>query len=117
MKVIGKFFPITSKQKNQKTEIVDSTYYSVMCSLCNEICHENCGVQELSSGSKQFRACDAFKHYDNCRKCKNRCSYRAHYHCKKSLKEIDMTIEEILQDVKTKFDQAMQGTNDKKKQK
>lgn len=40
--------------------LVDAPYHSTICSNCNSVCHDNCGLQEITAkGSNAFINCYA----------------------------------------------------------
>lgn len=92
-----------------RKELVPASYHSTICSQCNYVCHDHCGLDEISSkGSNQFMGCAAF-YGTNCGRCPERCSYTTHYHAKKTMKEVTETVEEVLQDIKSKYLSAVDG--------
>jgi DNA repair exonuclease SbcCD ATPase subunit len=105
-----RFQNFTTTKKVKKTILVDAAYHSTICRNCTHICHDNCGLTEIAEeGSNQFRNCYFFTG-DNCRICKNKCSYTMHYHAKKAIKEVEESLSEVHEDIKRKYDSAVQGT-------
>jgi len=103
------FANYTQQKTVVKTELVEASYHSTICSRCNNVCHNNCGLNEISSqGSNEFRGC-ACMNGDNCGVCSGRCSYTTHYHARKTMRTTTQTLEEVLEDIKAKFDAAQQG--------
>jgi len=91
------------------TELVDAPYHSTICSSCNTVCHDHCGLDEISNrGDNAFKNCYAFNG-DNCRIGSCRCSYTTHYHGRKTMRTSTKTLETVLSDIKAKYDQAVSG--------
>ena len=91
-------------------ELVDAPYHSTICSQCTSMCHKQCGLNEISQkGDNAFKNCAAFGGNDNCHVCKDRCSYTTHYHARKIVTETEENMDEILQDLKSKYDAAVAG--------
>ena len=91
------------------TELVDAPYHSTICSSCNTVCHDHCGLSEISNhGDNAFRSCAAFSG-DNCHAGSCRCSYTRHYHGRKTMRTTTKTLETVLSDIKAKYDQAVSG--------
>jgi ElaB/YqjD/DUF883 family membrane-anchored ribosome-binding protein len=95
-----------------KVEIVDAPYHSTLCQNCNHVCHDNCGLDEtIIAGAQIFQRCwaitDGF-----CTQCKHKCSYTAHYHAKKKVEITKETLQDVLADIKAKYDQAATNKNE-----
>ncbi len=102
----------TKKNTVTTKELKDAPYHSTLCSTCTHVCHNNCGLQEISTkGDNAFKGCAAMGGGDTCHYCPKRCSYTTHYHGRKTVVEVTQTLEEVLDDIKKKYDQAQQGTN------
>jgi len=99
------------KQKTiTEDKLVDAPYHSTLCQSCNFVCHDRCGLQEISqTGDNAFLGCAAMGGTNNCKCCPNQCCYTVHYHAKKTMKQVTTTMEEILQDIKQKHDQAQKN--------
>ena len=72
------------------TELVDAPYHSTICRSCNVVCHNRCGLTEISTdGDNAFRGCYAFGGSETCMgsesRGKCRCSYVSHYHGRKTM--------------------------------
>jgi len=88
---------------------VSASYHSTVCQKCSEVCHDHCGLQEISTtGSNVFKGCAAMSG-DYCHVCTGRCSYTYHYHARVTMKITSQTLDEVLHDVKAKYDQATKG--------
>eukprot|EP01118_Nematostelium_gracile_P012736 TRINITY_DN4697_c0_g1_i1.p1 TRINITY_DN4697_c0_g1~~TRINITY_DN4697_c0_g1_i1.p1 ORF type:complete len:627 (-),score=136.10 TRINITY_DN4697_c0_g1_i1:30-1706(-) len=95
----------------KKTELQDCSYHNTICGYCTFVCHNRCGLDEITSdGSNSFKNCGAMNG-DNCRYCPGQCSYTQHYHRRQTVVEIEQTLEEVLEDVKAKYDEAQEGSN------
>jgi hypothetical protein len=98
------------------TKLVDAPFHSTICSNCNQVCHENCGLNEVSTtGTNHFLSCAAMSG-DNCTRCTQRCHHSSHYHAKKKMVTEDQTMERILHDIKAKYDMALSGKQGATKQ-
>ncbi|KAM9983076.1 hypothetical protein ACTFIZ_005683 [Dictyostelium cf. discoideum] len=97
------FKNFTTKNTIEKFELKDAPYHSTICSTCDHVCHDNCGLQELSTkGDNAFINCTAMSGSNNCRFCPAKCSYNVHYHGRKTMVKVNKTVEE-LKDLKEKF--------------
>ena len=96
-------------------EIVDAPYYSMLCRNCNYVCHDNCGLTiSTISGSQILEQCWAMNN-GRCTQCQHKCSYTAHYHVKKTDKIIKTITQDVLPDIKYKFDSAQKEYADLQK--
>lgn len=86
--------------------LIDAPYHSTICGDCNHVCHDHCGLHELSKGSNQFTGCSAFRLSDNCNVCESMCSFTRHYHGRKTIILETKTVEEILHDDEDKHTAA-----------
>ena len=90
----------------ENIELVDSPHHSTLCQNCNHVCHDKCGLQETTIvGAQIFQGCWAMSE-GNCTKCPNNCSYTAHYHAKKTVQKISKTLNDVLTEIKAKYDKA-----------
>jgi hypothetical protein len=97
-------------------ELVDASYHSTICSECNHVCHDNCQLNEThTKGDQTLSACACMEGTDQCKKCRGHCSYKLHYHAKKTMKKANQTVEEVLHDIKAKFDAATTNKTDAQK--
>ena len=100
-------------------EMEETEYFNTICmNHTDKVCHENCGLNcKTGVGDSALIRCSCIKHPQllgrigqmvgilkaECHVCK--CAHTAHYHDnKKPVKKIK-TVEEILQDVKARYDQ------------
>jgi GTPase Era involved in 16S rRNA processing len=106
----------TKQQIVDKVELVDAPYHSTLCKNCNHVCHDKCGLDESTvAGAQIFQQCWAMED-GNCTKCQHKCSYTAHYHAKKTIKVSKQTLNDVLADIKSRYDAASNNsTNFQKK--
>jgi GTPase Era involved in 16S rRNA processing len=106
----------TRERMVDKVELVDATYHSTLCQNCNHVCHDKCGLTETTAvGAQIFQQCWAMKN-GNCTECQHKCSYTAHYHAKKTVKTTKQKLEDVLADIKSRYDAASKdATNFQKK--
>ncbi|KYQ93282.1 hypothetical protein DLAC_05944 [Tieghemostelium lacteum] len=98
-----------------KTELVPAPYHSTICSTCNFVCHDHCGLQEISTkGDNSFRTCAAMNGENNCKECSG-CSYTVHYHDKKKMETYETTIMEELEDLKNKYLSSVKDSDEAEK--
>ncbi|UJR16644.1 hypothetical protein I4U23_003544 [Adineta vaga] len=87
-------------------EFIDTRHHSTLCQSCNYVCHENCGLNEATVvGHQIFQHCMAIKD-GNCTKCPRNCSYTDHYHAKKTVKITKKKVEDIIADIKSRYEAA-----------
>jgi len=95
-------------------KLVDASYHSTICQNCNTVCHDQCGLSEINhTDSNHFRGCAAMSG-ENCHVCERKCSHTVHYHARKTMTNDTQTMEEILQDIKDKYDNAVRGQSNVK---
>jgi len=112
-----KFKDYVKEKKVKKTVLVDHPQHSTICSSCTHVCHQNCGLNEIKTmGSHEFKGCYAFSGANNCCQCPEKCSYTVHYHARKTISTETVTMNEILQDIKAKYDEAIHRKGDTKTQ-
>ncbi|EGC37346.1 hypothetical protein DICPUDRAFT_150025 [Dictyostelium purpureum] len=108
-KDVESFKNFTKKTKVASNELKDAPYHSTICSTCNHVCHDRCGLHEITSkGDNAFINCTAMAGRNNCRICPSECSYTVHYHDKKTMVKVEKTVEEELKDLKEKFMKSSQ---------
>jgi GTP-binding protein EngB required for normal cell division len=106
---VNAFSNYIKRTQQTVTELVDASYHSTICSSCNAVCHNNCGLDEIANrGDNAFRNCAAFSG-DNCHAGSCRCSYTTHYHGRKTMRTSTKTLETVLADIKARHDQAVSG--------
>jgi hypothetical protein len=105
----SQFSNFTSKRSVTQTQQVDTPYHNTICGNCNHVCHQNCGLSEITTkGSNQFVGCAAFTG-DCCTQCPGKCSYSTHYHARKIITTTTAYVDDILHDVKQKYDAAVKA--------
>ena len=101
-----KFKHFTRKVQERSVK-VPAKYHSTICSNCNYVCHDGCHLQETTKiGDQIFRHCLAFITREICRFCPQRCDYTQHYHDKVTIVVTHPSRTEIIQEIKSKYDQA-----------
>jgi GTPase Era involved in 16S rRNA processing len=89
-----------------KIEIVDAPFHSTLCQNCNHVCHPNCNLDEITTvGAKIFKQCSVISK-GNCQQCVHKCSYKVHYHAKKTVQITKQKLQDVLTDIKVMYDQA-----------
>jgi predicted GTPase len=97
-------------------KMVDADYHSTICSTCNYVCHDHCGLEEVTTtGTNHFINCAAMKG-ENCTVCPKRCIHSVHYHSRKKMVEEEKTVEDVLEDIKAKYELSMKNKNEAEKQ-
>jgi len=93
-------------------ELVDASYHSTICSTCNHVCHNGCGLSPIATpGSHQFTSCAAFSG-NNCTHCPRQCSYTAHYHALKTMRTVPgRSVQTVMADIKAQFDGAVSSAS------
>ncbi|CAF3820606.1 unnamed protein product [Rotaria sp. Silwood1] len=100
-----------TQKKVAVAQLVDAPYHSTICSECNTVCHDQCGLQETyKKGDQTLSGCACMGANNQCKVCKAHCPYTQHYHAKKTMSKVDQTVDEVLHDIKAKYDAA---TNNK----
>lgn len=98
----------TVKKKVPKTEMVSVPYYSTICSNCNYVCHEKCGLNETrNTNDPVFMGCACMNSDGHCKECPEKCSYTSHYHDNKAFKTVMVDVDEEIEDIKKKYLAAM----------
>lgn len=107
-----KFKNYTSTKQVDTVKLVDAPYYSTLCSICDVVCHDHCNLNETTSiGSQIFQRCYCISS-NNCRICPKNCHFNSHYHARKTMKKVTVTMDLVLHDVKAQYDLATKGTKD-----
>ncbi|CAF1686289.1 unnamed protein product, partial [Adineta ricciae] len=94
------------EQTIEKIEIVDANYHSTLCAKCNQVCHNNCRLDETTVVGAQIFAQCVVMFNGKCQQCPNHCSYIHHYHAKKAIRIRKEKLHDALNDVKQKYGQA-----------
>ena len=93
----------------QEYTLVDDAQgrHSTICSTCTHICHQDCGLSEITTaGDNAFKGCAAFNGAENCRYCPRKCSFTAHFHGKKRIVKTSTTVDTVINDLLKKFKDA-----------
>ncbi|KAN0045553.1 hypothetical protein ACTA71_005931 [Dictyostelium dimigraforme] len=107
-----KFKNYTTTKQVDTMKLVDAPYHSTICSTCDTVCHDRCGLQETTIvGNNIFQGCYCMTP-SGCRICVKKCSFNVHYHARKTMQKITTTMDTILHDIKANYDSAVQGTKD-----
>jgi hypothetical protein len=98
-------------QTIEKIELIDAPYHSTLCTNCNQVCHNNCRLNETKMlGAQIFAQCLVMNN-GQCQQCRNHCSYLNHYHAKKTIHITYERLYDLLIDLKDKYDQAYENRN------
>ena len=109
------FKDYTVQKQVVQEQLVESPYHSTICGKCSKVCHDNCGLEEISvRGSHDFTGCAAFAGQNTCIVCG--CHYETHYHDRKTMSVVTVTLDEELQEIKDKYLAAQKAKGDAIKQ-
>ncbi|CAF3766555.1 unnamed protein product [Rotaria sp. Silwood1] len=101
----------TRHQIVEKIQQIDALHHSTLCANCNQVCHNNCRLNETNLVDTQiFSQCLVMKN-GKCQQCRNHCSYINHYYAKKTIQISRETLHDILIDLKEKYNQIYQDHN------
>ncbi|UJR16642.1 hypothetical protein I4U23_003542 [Adineta vaga] len=101
----------TREREIDTIELVDVPFNNTLCRQCNHICHENCQLDESTTiGDQIFYQCWAI-HNGYCLQCVGHCSYTNHYHARKTIQRGKKKIQDVLHDIKTKYEQTLTEKN------
>ncbi|UJR24254.1 hypothetical protein I4U23_027221 [Adineta vaga] len=94
------------KKTVDNVEQIPCSHYNTVCTVCTEVCHNECSLTETTTvGDQIFERCSAMEN-GTCTVCKNKCSYEKHYHARVTFRHVKKSIEDVLHDIKAKYDQA-----------
>lgn len=109
----SRFKDYTTTKMVDKIEWIETEHHNTLCSTCNVVCHENCGLDEVQHiGDCRFLLCAAFSGQQYCQQCcgkEGRCGHDVHYHARKLPRKTINSLEEVLNDVKADYDAATEG--------
>ena len=106
----SQFASFTKTTRTIVKKMVDAPYHSTICGTCNFICHEGCNLDEIQEyGSHKFTTCSAFFGGDLCRSCPGQCFYMDHFHDRKRIIDEEISLDEVIEDIKSKYDSAAQA--------
>ena len=88
---------------------IRTPYYNTTCSVCNVVCHKNCGLNETPDvGHKSFSNCCAMVG-GHCSECPGRCIARKHYHDRTVLRKVSAKIQEVVLDLDQRYRESQAG--------
>ncbi|UJR27642.1 hypothetical protein I4U23_008923 [Adineta vaga] len=103
----------TRERVVETKELVDAKYHSTVCRKCDHVCHDKCGLHETTThGNRIFQRCWAMSAEGQCYICPSNCLYTEHYHARKTMKVKQQKLQDVLHDIKAKYDLAARNTND-----
>ncbi|CAF0766564.1 unnamed protein product [Adineta ricciae] len=103
----------TRERVVETKELVDAKYHSTVCRKCDHVCHDKCGLHETTThGNRIFQRCWAMSAEGQCYICPSHCLYTEHYHARKTMKVKQQKLQDVLHDIKAKYDSATKNTND-----
>jgi len=103
-----KFRNYTKTEQVKRIIPQPTPYHNTICSRCDHVCHQYCGLEEMTStGSNHFLNCEAMNKTNNCTHCPGKCSHTDHYHAKHIFVEEERTVEKVLEDMKAQYDDAV----------
>lgn len=101
-----------------KLQLVPASYHSTICGKCNKVCHDNCGLREISredpsSNALDIESCWCFHSGEKssetgreiCSQCG--CESTTHYHDRKTMQLVNVTLDEEIADLKAKYETAL----------
>ncbi|CAF1290745.1 unnamed protein product [Didymodactylos carnosus] len=101
-----------TRKKVDVAQLVDAPYHSTICSQCNHVCHDHCALQETyTQGHQVLCGCSCMGGANQCRVCEGHCPYTQHYHARKTMSKTQQTVDEVLHDIKAKYDAASTNKN------
>ncbi|UJR11318.1 hypothetical protein I4U23_015499 [Adineta vaga] len=111
------FEDFTKEIIQEHKQHVPADYHSTLCTVCDFVCHDGCALQEtVTLGDQIFVGCWAM---DNgfCQQCPGivvdgqvtRCSFKKHYHARKTIKISKTSNKRILHEIKAQYEQAAQN--------
>jgi hypothetical protein len=109
---MNRFKDYTTSKKIDTVEMEDTPYHNTVCSTCNCVCHEQCGLEEIQiAGDCRFLQCVAFSGQQHCNACggESRCGHSSHYHARKKPVKKSKTVDDVLEDVKRNYEAATAG--------
>ena len=94
----------TVKKTIQKQQFVEVDYHSTICSVCNTVCHSHCSLnKETEIGGSGLVGCACLDSNGNCTHCEGKCNWKHHYHGNKDFQLVNVTIDEEVEELKTKY--------------
>ncbi|CAF2505528.1 unnamed protein product [Rotaria sp. Silwood2] len=103
----------TRERVVETKELVDTKYHSTVCRKCDHVCHDKCGLHETTThGNRIFQRCWAMSSEGQCFICPGHCLYTEHYHARKTMKVKQQKLQDVLHDIKAKYDLATRNKAD-----
>ncbi|CAF3515383.1 unnamed protein product [Rotaria socialis] len=103
----------TRERVVETKELVDTKYHSTVCRKCDHVCHDKCGLNETTThGNRIFQRCWAMSPEGQCYICPSHCLYTEHYHARKTMKVKQQKLQDVLHDIKAKYDLASRNKTD-----
>lgn len=87
----------------QVTRMVETDYHSTICSSCNTICHEGCGLEFCGEPGSYFENCSCMGSSGRCQVCEGKCPPSKHYHDNKGIKMVTETVDEVIEDIQKAY--------------
>ncbi|CAG9310729.1 unnamed protein product [Blepharisma stoltei] len=104
----------TIKSKVWQTETVETSYHNTLCSRCNTLCHERCGLQyTINTNANIFTGCACMDDV-KCNVCS--CDYTVHFHDKKKPVRVEKEITSVLAGMKEKYEVSTKNYEIKSKE-
>jgi len=108
-----KYSAFTQQKQIEYEELVDADYHSTICSTCNTVCHDRCGLEFTpDKNSNVFCQCACMSGHNTCQVCKERCGPSSHYHAKKRVKKLVKSVEHVLIEMKAQFEESEKKEKD-----
>lgn len=93
----------TTTKTINKAELVPTSYYSTLCANCNTVCHDHCGLEMTTNKGESIFAGCACMNGSNCTVCPEKCSYVHHYHDYKTVKIVQVNVDDEIASIKQKY--------------
>jgi hypothetical protein len=105
------FKDYTIQKTVTQEQMVDAAYHSTICTKCNKVCHNNCGLDEINSEDSCNKArilqCSCFAYGNVCNLCG--CDETSHFHARKTMDTVMVTLDEEIEDLKNKYMDAIKS--------
>jgi len=96
-----------------KEKTNENEYILAVCRKCDHVCHDKCGLHETTThGNRIFQRCWAMSPEGQCYICPSHCLYTEHYHARKTMQIKQQKLQDVLHDIKAKYDLATQNKAD-----
>lgn len=105
------FKDYTVQKTIPQEQMVDAPYHSTICTKCNKVCHDHCGLDEIdpevSDKNTHILNCSCFHGGNKCSNCE--CDETSHFHARKTMETVMVTLDEEIEDLKNKYMDAMKN--------